>query len=65
MKKYLHYIIDTFLCRFSKHFVLKNAKTKWLTYHLGSQENRNVVAIDSSKVTIVASMLTDMTTKSL
>lgn len=33
MKKYFHYIKDTILCRFSKQFLLNNAKVKWIKYH--------------------------------
>lgn len=50
MKKYINYIIDTFICHFSKHFQLKNARVKWLTYHLGKVEDENLIIIESSQI---------------
>ena len=51
MKKHIRYIIDTLACRFSKHFILKNAKMKWVIYRLGSLKNNNVVRNEDSTIT--------------
>lgn len=50
MKKYIQYFLDTFICHFSKHFQLKDARVKWLTYHLGKVEDENLIIIESSQV---------------
>ncbi|WP_418213345.1 acyltransferase [Bacteroides difficilis] len=46
MKKYIHYILYTLLCRFSSCFNLHNATVRWIIYHLSPSSKIN---IDSSK----------------
>lgn len=49
VKKYFRYIKDTLFCRFSRHFSLKDATIKWITYNISPNKNNSVV-IENSKV---------------
>ena len=49
VKKYFRYIKDTLSCRFSKQFILRGGKIKWITYNISPNKNNSVV-IENSKV---------------
>jgi len=51
MKKYFRYIIDTFRCRFSRQFHLKNANVKWIVYNVGMPQDNNRIIVENSTIT--------------
>lgn len=47
--KYIKYIINTLVCRFSKHFDIKYSLVKYIIYRI--QGINNIIKIHNSKVT--------------